>query len=120
MTAKATTKRTELEQLFAAVVRQCAPDLPPFVEQYAYVPGRKFTADFAWPSVGLLIFCEGGVFGRGAHGSVEGILKDVERSQHAAAGQWRVFRVTSKCLEAGRNRRETLQRLRLALGMEEV
>lgn len=111
-------KRTTLEESFAGFLRLYAPDLAQPVEQFRYVPGRKFTADFAWPDARLLVFCEGGVFGGKAHGSVSGILKDVERSQFAASNGWRVFRVTNKCLKE--NATGTLERLREAVRAGEV
>lgn len=109
--------RSTLEESFAGFLRLHAKDLPAPVEQFRYVVGRKFTADFAWPNARLLVFCEGGVFTGKAHGSVSGILKDVERSQFAAAGGWRVFRVTSECLK--RRQVETLARLQDALGVSD-
>jgi len=117
--AKARTKgatvqgRTTLEDSFVGFLRLHAPDLAPPVEQFRYVEGRKFTADFAWPDARLLVFCEGGVFTGQAHGSITGILKDVERSQLAAASGWRVFRITSECLK--KRPLETVARLREAM-----
>ena len=110
--------RTMLEDSFAGFLQLYAPDLAPPVEQFRYVPGRKFTADFAWPDARMLVFCEGGVFGGKAHGSVSGILKDVERSQFAAANGWRVFRVSAVCLRD--KSVETAERLREAVRAGDV
>jgi len=79
-----------------------------FERQFRYVPGRKFTADFAvwWakpkrrmkeppPLYRLaLIEVQGGVYSRQAHGSVTGILKDNDRLYHAFLNHWPMIRFT--------------------------
>lgn len=62
---------------------------------------RRFRADFAWPDRKLLLECQGGVFNRKAHGSVTGVLKDIERGNEAALRGWRVLRVTGPMIADG-------------------
>jgi hypothetical protein len=47
------------------------------------------------------VACEGGIFRKagGAHRSVQGILRDIEKTNAAVEYGWRVLRVTSKALE---------------------
>ena len=74
----------------------------PYEHQFAYVPGRKFRADFALPSLRLLVEVQGGIFSRAAHGSVTGILADLERGNEAAIAGWYVLRVTPDEVGDGR------------------
>lgn len=99
--ARDKSKHTEedLRALFLSRLTLLWPEHPDFEEQYRYASPRLFRADFAHVSSRLLIELEGGVFTRGAHGSVSGILSDMERSRIASAGWWRVFRVGRKELE---------------------
>jgi very-short-patch-repair endonuclease len=60
--------------------------------------GRRWRFDFAWPSQWVAVECEGGVFTRGAHARISGILRDIEKYNAAQAQGWRVFRVTSSML----------------------
>lgn len=61
-------------------------------KQYAYVPGRKFQADFAFPVQKLIVEVDGGIYTRRAHGSVGGIIADMKRTNYAAMHGWRVMR----------------------------
>lgn len=87
-------KITSLEWQFAHIWMIESPDTAPDpVCQYHYAPPRKFTADFAWPgSPTILVECEGGVTNHRAHGSIGGIIRDIERANHAAANGCLVFR----------------------------
>ena len=60
--------------------------------QHRYVPGRMFRADFAFPEQKLIVEVDGGVFNRRAHGSVAGIIADMQRTNLAAINGWRVMR----------------------------
>ena len=73
----------------------------PFERQYRYVPNRLFAADFAIPSIRLLIECQGGIYTGQAHGSVKGIRADLERGNHAALHGWRVMRFETSDVKCG-------------------
>lgn len=60
--------------------------------EYQFCPGRKFKADWAVPGERLLVELEGGVFTRQAHGSITGILRDIEKYRLAAIHGWFVMR----------------------------
>ena len=73
----------------------------PFERQYRYVPGRLFCADFAIPELRLLIEVQGGVYTGQAHGSIKGILADLERGNHAALHGWRMMRFSTSDVKCG-------------------
>ena len=87
----------ENEMLFA--IR--AAGLPEPETQYRYAPPRLFRADFAWPDHRLLLEVQGGVFNRRAHGSVSGVLRDIERLNVATLAGWRLLRVTPDDVRSG-------------------
>ena len=72
--------------------------------EFAIERGRKFRFDFAWPGAMVAVEIEGGIFGvgkkcekcgrrkGGAHGSVKGIRRDIEKYNMAALLGWRVLR----------------------------
>ena len=73
-----------------------------FERQYPYVPGRKFRADFAIPSINLLIEINGGqLLAIGGHSGPIGIQRDNERLNHAALAGYRVMRFTPKEVKSG-------------------
>lgn len=67
--------------------------LPEPVTEHVFAPGRKFAFDYAWPSFRVALEKEGGVFTRQAHGSITGILRDIEKNNLACSLGWRVLRV---------------------------
>ena len=77
-----------------------------FERQYLYAAGRKLRADFAvWNGISqrlCLIFVDGGVYTRQAHGSIKGVLADIDRANEACINKWRVLRVTPKMIESGK------------------
>lgn len=79
----------------------------PFEQQFRYVPGRLFRADFHLTARNVLVEVQGGIapFRRqradgttvvlpGAHGSVEGIMADNERLNLAMYHGYRLLRFT--------------------------
>lgn len=80
-----------------------AANLPAFVRQLAFIPGRKFTADFAWPELRLVVEVQGGIWrrGGGAHSHPTAILRDIEKSQLAVINGWSVFPVTTDEVTSG-------------------
>ena len=72
-----------------------------YERQFRYVPGRRFRADFALPAYRLLIEVAGGVYTRKAHGSVTGVLADIDRLNRGTILGWRMLRVTPQMVEDG-------------------
>lgn len=91
--------KSDLERALAFAIR--AAGLPEPERQYHYVPGRKFAGDFAWPEARLVVEVQGGVYTRGAHGSVGGILRDIERLNEATLAGWRMLRFVGPQIEDG-------------------
>jgi very-short-patch-repair endonuclease len=82
-----------------------ARGLPVPLRQHRFVEARKFTADFAWPSIEfrLLVEVQGGIFrlGGGAHSHPTNLLRDIEKAQLAALGGWFVLPVTTDEVSKG-------------------
>ncbi|MFP4527691.1 MAG: hypothetical protein ACLFQX_04010 [Candidatus Kapaibacterium sp.] len=70
--------------------------LPPPRKEFRFYPERLFKADFAYPELKLLIEIEGGIFTGQAHGSVSGILRDIEKYNLAAMEGYCVYRILNK------------------------
>ena len=98
------------EEQLAQQIRD-AGDLPVCCRQYPYAPGRKFRADFAFIEARLLVEVQGGIWQRKAHGSIKGILADIERLNQATLWGWRLLRITAEQL----NRDEVIPMIRHAL-----
>ena len=75
------------------------------VSEYKFLSNRQFKSDFAIPKWKILIEIEGGLFpyydkktGKmkktGAHSSIKGMLRDLEKYNLAAQHGYTVFRVT--------------------------
>jgi very-short-patch-repair endonuclease len=76
--------------------------LPAPEREYAFCPGRRFRADFAFTgSARLLVEVEGGVWSRGRHNRGPGFIQDVEKYNLAALLGWRVLRFTEKHIRDG-------------------
>lgn len=110
--------------------------LPAPVPEYPFAqPEREWRFDWAWPdiigndgpfvqwSAPVALEVEGGIYGKGppcpvckrrpggAHGSITGIKRDIEKYNRAAVLGWRVLRVTPehlKTLETATMLREVL------------
>ena len=73
-----------------------------FTRQCAYAVGRKMRADFGLPAERILIEVQGGVYSKqGAHGSISGILADIERLNLATINNWRMMRFTPDQIASG-------------------
>lgn len=98
-------KKAQRDLQEAYFPRFCAMHkLPSPVAEYQFHPTRRWRFDFAWRDEKVALEVEGGVFGyinpqtmrrhgRGAHGSVAGILNDMEKYNEAALHGWRLLRV---------------------------
>lgn len=82
----------------------------PFFE-FEFLPGRKFRFDMAWVLYKVALEIEGGIYGSngkrckackqpigGAHRSVPGILRDIEKSNLAQLNGWIYMRVQPSLL----------------------
>lgn len=82
--------------------------------EFARDAGRKWAFDWAWPAPWLIaVECEGGVYGKGkqcplckrrqggAHGSVQGKLRDIQKYREAAIRGWCVISVLPQEIEDG-------------------
>ena len=56
--------------------------------------------DFAWPSEGVALECNGGTWSNGRHSRGAGYSEDCRKLNAATALGWRVFQVTSDMLKA--------------------
>ena len=74
---------------------------PVELHRQEYDKGRGWAVDFAWPDHWLVVECEGGVFDGRAHGSVTGILRDIEKYNALTIAGWRVYRCTRREITSG-------------------
>lgn len=109
----ASNKATVLEMKFLDAWFTYAPsETPEPLCQYRYVHGRRFQCDFAWVSdLTVIVECDGGVTRRGgkAHGSVSGIIRDIERANFAASNMCVVFRCWIGILDDAEKAREFVE-----------
>jgi len=61
--------------------------------EYRFHSKRRFRFDYAILEHKIAIEQEGGIYTRGAHGSVSGILRDIEKYNLATVCGWRILRV---------------------------
>jgi hypothetical protein len=78
-----------------------AAELPAPEREYSFFPGRKWRADFAWPTRRLLVEVEGGVYSGGRHTTGPGFERDCEKYNAAALSGWVVLRFTGRLIESG-------------------
>ncbi|MDE2100913.1 MAG: hypothetical protein KGL39_26945 [Patescibacteria group bacterium] len=87
--------------------------LPAAVQEYRFLPGRRFAFDWAFPEEKIAVEIEGGFFGKGkacpvckrrpvaGHGSIERLLSDKEKYNEAALLGWLVLRVIPDDVASG-------------------
>lgn len=75
-----------------------------FEREYLFHPTRKWRFDFAWPGLKIAVEADGGIYGKGkpcptckrkpvaGHGSIQKILRDMEKLNNAQAIGWIVLR----------------------------
>lgn len=85
--------------------------IPEPTPEYVFHPPRRFKFDFSWVPDKICVEVEGGIFGVGrpcelckqrrnqSHGSVSGILRDMEKYNLAAIDGWTVLRVLPEELD---------------------
>ena len=97
--SEAKRKSNPIEDELAFQIR--ATRMPKPERQYRYAPPRKFAADFAWPAQRLLVEVQGGIWTRQAHGSIKGVLADIDRLNAATLAGWRLLRFTPEMVKSG-------------------
>lgn len=71
--------------------------------EYQFHKTRRWRFDYAWPGFKVALEVEGGLFGftdpksgkwrpGGAHGSISGMKRDMEKYNHAASMGWLIIR----------------------------
>ena len=100
--ARITETNTDLRLV---ALRAAFPELG-FESELTFHPSRNWRFDYASKSHRIAVEIEGGVYGRGqpcptcgrkkggAHSSVKGMLRDIEKYNEATALGWRVLRFT--------------------------
>ena len=81
------------DESFLQVLKQL--NLPVPHKEYRYARKRKFRVDFAYPEIRMGIEIDGGIFNKKAHGSITGILNDIDRNNTAAMEGWTMIRIPS-------------------------
>lgn len=81
---------------------------PEPVAEAKLIPGRRFACDFAWPTQGLVLEIQGGIWlsGRRGHSGGTGQARDIEKFNLLALQGYRVLQTTPRGVTDG-----TLQRL---------
>lgn len=88
-----------------------AHHLPDPMPEWRFHPKRKWRFDYAFVPAKIAIEVEGAVFMQGRHSRGAGMVKDMEKYNHAALEGWRVLRFTPKQMQSG----ECLPIIRCAL-----
>lgn len=113
-------KTSKLEQSLSDALAMYAHDLPPPVREYAFVPGRRFRADFAWPDARVMVECQGGTFlPKSRHNSGAGLAQSFEKLNLAATLGWRVLQFGAPDLR-GRALTTTVDTIRRAIRAKEA
>lgn len=66
------------------------------VEEYRFLPPRRWRADFAFPDAKVLVDIEGGIWNNGRHVRPAEYQKDLYRSNQAQRAGWLHLRFTEK------------------------
>lgn len=80
------------ESLFFALLISQGLPLPE--KEVKMIDGRRYRIDYAWPDLRLGVEIQGGVYTRGAHGSITGILQGYKKSNDAALYGWTLLYFT--------------------------
>lgn len=99
MRAKTPKTNSEWEDLLAKHIKYLS--LPAPEREYAFIKGRRFRADFAWPEQRLLVEVEGGIWANGRHTRGKGYEIDCEKYNLAALNGFTVLRYTPKMVGSG-------------------
>lgn len=77
--------------------------IPEPVEEYKFLPDRRFRFDYCWPKYHVACECEGGIWipGGGGHNRPIHFEKDLTKYNLAALNGWVIFRFTPKQFKSG-------------------
>lgn len=77
-------------------LRQRVPEIPLWVRNHVFIPGRKKELDFAWPAIRFGIEVDGG-----AHRTKDRFHGDREKHALALIHEWRILPVTAFHVKRG-------------------
>lgn len=80
-----------------------------YEQEYKFHPTRKWSLDFAWPSVKLAVELNGGTFTRGRHTRGAGVEADYEKINEAQRLGWMVLQFGSSHLSSHRKTRQVVR-----------
>lgn len=96
---RAAPRPSPVSGLFLSLLR--ASGLPEPALEVEFAPPRKFRADFCWPSLKLIVECNGGIWRKSGHSSGRGLLRDYEKANLAQKLGWRYLVYTPDQLTDG-------------------
>lgn len=96
---------SQLESEFLIACRQLG--LPEPEREFRFAPPRRWRADFAWPTLRVLVEIEGGTWINGRHNRGAGFEADMEKYNAAAMASWTVLRFGSGAVKSGEAARMT-------------
>ena len=103
-TARAPRRRSkqppDLEAMLAYQLKIAG--FPHYETEQRLIPGRLFRCDFVFREQRVVVEVEGGIYDGRAHGSIRGILRDIEKHNEYVCHGWRPIRVTGKHIDDGR------------------
>jgi hypothetical protein len=92
----------DIEQALRLALRSSKHIPQDWKEQYRFIPGRQFRADFAWPEWHILAECDGGTWVKGrGHSSGSGIEIGYQRANLAQLHDFLIFRFTTAMIASG-------------------
>lgn len=77
------------------------PDWPEAVTEYRFHPTRKWRFDWAIVQCKIAIEQQGGLFVQGRHSRGAGVMRDMEKLNHAVLDGWRVLLFTPQQVKSG-------------------
>lgn len=90
---------SDLESVFLVACRQLG--LPEPEREFRFAPPRRWRADFAWPTLRVLVEVEGGIWIGGRHTRGAGFEADMEKYNAAAVTGWTVLRFGANAIKSG-------------------
>jgi hypothetical protein len=79
---------------------------PILTKEYKFMDTRKFRVDYCHQPSSVVIELEGGIYTRQAHGSISGIMRDIEKHNLLVLHHYRPFRLYNQLINS-----ENLQRI---------
>lgn len=90
--------------------------LPEPTRELRFIRGRRFRADFAWPTERVIVEVEGGTWIGGHHSRGKGFASDCEKQNLAVLDGWTYLRVTPEHIDS----EKALDWIRRALSAKEA